>query len=251
MIAQQINLDTISNNLANVNTTGFKAQRSQFQDIVYQTLQASGAQGANSITTPSPVQVGLGTRFSTNLQDMAQGAMIATGNPLDLAIQGSGFFKVQMPDGGYAYTRDGSFQTDANGVVVTSDGYHVMPEITIPSGATSLSVNANGVVTCVESGNSTPTQLGTLTLSTFTNPSGLTRLGQNLYQAGAGSGDATDNNPGAGGSGTIAAGFTEGSNVQIVSEMVNMITAQRAYEINSKAITTSDEMLQTVNQLKQ
>ena len=250
MIAQQTNLDTISNNLANVNTTAFKTQRSEFQDIVYQTLRASGAATSGSISTPSAIQVGLGSKFTTNMQVMTQGAMLQTGNALDIAIQGDGFFKVQMPDGSDAYTRDGSFKRDASGVVVTSDGYHLSPEITVPEGATSISVSPGGAVTAVLPGASDPTTLGNITLTQFTNPGGLTRLGQNLYAAGGGSGTGTDGAPGANGNGTLASGFLEGSNVQIVDEMVRMITAQRAYEINSKAITTADEMLQTVNQLK-
>lgn len=250
MIAQQTNLDTIANNLANVNTTAFKTQRSEFQDLVYQTIRASGAATSGSFSTPSAIQVGLGSKFTTNLQMMTQGAMLQTGNPLDIAIQGDGFFKVQMPDGSDAYTRDGSFKRDANGLLVTSDGYHLSPEITVPAGATSISVSPNGAVSAILPGSGEPTLLGNITLTRFTNPNGLTRLGQNLYQQGGGSGTGTDGAPGADGNGTLAAGFLEGSNVQIVDEMVRMITAQRAYEINSKAITTSDEMLQTVNQLK-
>jgi flagellar basal-body rod protein FlgG len=250
MIAQQTNMDTIANNLANVNTTGFKAQRAEFQDIVYQTLRASGAQGSNGTTTPSPVQIGLGTRFSTNLQEMTQGAMLSTGNPLDIAIQGDGFFKIEMPDGTDAYTRDGSFKPDANGNIVTTDGYKLVPNITITPGTAALSVSPTGAVSGTKPGDSTPTEFGTITLTRFTNPAGLTRLGQNLYQAGGASGEAEDVAPGTNNVGTLGSGFLEGSNVQIVEEMVRMITAQRSYEINSKAITTSDQMLQTVNQLK-
>ncbi len=250
MVAQQLNLDTISNNLANVNTTGFKSQRAEFQDMVYQTFRSSGASSGTSVSAPLALQVGLGSRFSASSVSTAQGPLNNTGNPFDLAIQGEGFFQVQRVDGSTAYTRDGSFKRDANGLLVTSDGYHVQPEITIPEGATSLSIAPNGTVSAILPGTSEPQTLGQITLATFTNPGGLTRIGQNLFMAGGASGDPKVGNPGDNGSGSLQTGFLEGSNVQVVDEMVRMITAQRSYEINSKAIQTADEMLSTINGLK-
>lgn len=250
MVAQQLNLDTISNNLANVNTTGFKSQRAEFQDMVYQTFRSSGASSGGSTSAPLALQVGLGSRFSANSVNNSQGPLNSTGNPTDLAIQGEGFFQVQRPDGSTAYTRDGSFKRDADGILVTSDGYHLLPEITIPEGATSVSISPTGAVSAVLPGQNDPQSLGQITIATFTNPSGLTRIGQNLYTSGGASGDPKVGNPGDTGAGTVQSGFLEGSNVQVVDEMVRMITAQRSYEINSKAIQTADDMLNTINGLK-
>lgn len=250
MIAQQTNLDIIANNLANVNTNGFKGHRASFQDLMYQTWRASGASNGSSVASPEALQVGLGTKFSSSAIDNSQGALGATGNPLDLAVQGEGFFQVLLPNGTTAYTRDGSFKRDSDGLMVTADGYHLQPEITIPAGATQLSISANGDVTAIKPGDSAPSTLGSITLATFPNVAGLSKIGQNLYAQGGASGSPTVGAPGAQGSGTLASGYLEGSNVQIVSEMVKMITAQRAYEINSKAIQTADEMLNTANQLK-
>ncbi len=250
MTAQQLNLDTIANNLANVNTIGFKSMRAEFQDMVYQTFRSSGAVNSGSINAPLAMQVGLGSRFSANSVNAGQGPLNATGTPLDLAIQGEGFFQIQRPDGTTAYTRDGSFKRDATGVLVTSDGYHVLPEITIPEGATAISISQTGAVSAILPGQNEPQSLGQIQIATFTNASGLTRVGQNLYLAGGGSGDPKLSNPGDAGSGTVQSGFLEGSNVQVVEEMVRMITAQRSYELNSKAIQTADEMLNTINGLK-
>lgn len=250
MMAQQNNLDTISNNLANVNTNGFKSQRAEFQDIVYQTVIASGTNNGNNATNPTAVQIGLGSKFAANSSNFTQGPLLATGNPLDVAIQGDGFFQIQRPDGTTAYTRDGAFKRDANGTLVTNDGYHVLPEITIPSGATAVSVSANGTVSALVPGSTDPQTVGQIQLATFVNPSGLTRLGQSLYAAGGASGSPVVVNPGDSNSGTLQSGYVEGSNVQVVDEMVHMITAQRAYEINSKAIQTADDMLNVVNSLK-
>ena len=250
MSAQQLNIDTIANNLANVNTTGYKAQRAEFEDMVYQTLRSSGATSSGSTAAPMAMQIGLGSKFSANAMNNNQGPMQSTGNPFDMAIQGDGFFQVQMTDGSTAYTRDGSFKRDATGVLVTSDGYHVLPEITIPEGATSVAVSASGAVTGTLPGQSTPTNFGQITLAVFANPAGLTRMGQNLFQAGGASGDPKVGNPTENGSGALQTGFLEGSNVQVVDEMVRMITAQRSYEINSKAIQTADEMLNTINGIK-
>jgi flagellar basal-body rod protein FlgG len=243
MIAQQFNLDTISNNLANVNTTGFKHQRAEFTDLMYQTYKGSS-------TNSGAVQVGLGSAFSATASDFSEGALQNTANPLDLAIVGSGFFQVQKADGALAYTRDGAFKRDANGLMVTSDGYPLEPPITIPANATAISVSNTGVVSATIAGQNELQEIGTIQLAVFPNPAGLTRMGQNLYAAGGASGDPQLANPGATGAGELQSGFLEGSNVQVVEEMVKMIMAQRAYEINSKAIQTSDEMLSTINNLK-
>lgn len=250
MVAQQTNLDIIANNLANVNTVGFKSLRAEFQDMVYQTMRASGSSTGNGSSSPAGMQVGLGAKFAGNATNFVQGGLQATGNPFEVAIQGEGLFQVQLPDGSTAYTRDGSFGRDSNGDLVTADGYRLIPTITVPSNATSFSISPNGIVTVKVPGNDTPQELGNIQLAVFPNPAGLTRMGQNLFSAGGSSGAAVLAEPGQEGSGTLAASFVEGSNVSIVEEMVRMILAQRAYEVNSKAIQTSDDMLGTLNQLK-
>jgi len=250
MVAQQYNLDIIANNLANVNTNGFKQQRAEFQDLMYQTFRASGATVGGSAKTPESSQVGLGVKFVGNATNLAQGPLQATGNPLDISINGEGFFAVERPDGTTAYTRDGSLKRDATGLLVNSDGLPLQPNITIPSSATAITVSSTGTVSAIIAGQNEPQELGTIQLTTFANPSGLTRVGQNLYLAGGASGDAQTANPGENGAGLLSSGFIEGSNVQIVEEMVRMILAQRAYEINSKGIQTADEMLGTLNNIK-
>ncbi len=250
MVAQQFNLDTIANNLSNVNTTAFKQQRAEFQDLMYQTFKTSGSSTGPTSAQPVPLQVGLGSKFNASGTSFSQGPLQATGNPLDVAINGDGFFQIVRPDGSIAYTRDGSFKRDATGLLVTSDGFPLDPEITIPSGATGISIGPNGVVSAILPGTSEPSELGQITLATFSNPAGLTRLGGNLYQAGGASGDPEVVNPGEQGTGMLQAAFLEGSNVQVVEEMVRMILAQRAYEINSKAIQTADDMLGILNNLK-
>lgn len=250
MVSQQMNLDVIANNLANVNTTGFKGQRAEFQDLVYQTYRASGGTTGGGGRLPEPGQIGLGSRFVSTTTNFSQGSMQNSSNPLDLAISGDGFFQVQMPDGSTAYTRDGSFRVDADGQVVNQDGYKLLPNIQLPTGYRALSISATGEVSAITPGNNDPTVLGDIKLAVFPNQAGLTRIGQNLYQAGTGSGAATETTPSQNGAGSVQQGFTEGSNVQVVDEMVRMITAQRAYEINSKAIQTSDEMLSILNGLK-
>jgi flagellar basal-body rod protein FlgG len=249
MIAQQTNLDVIANNLANVNTTGFKQQRAEFQDMVYQTLRASGAATSPGSNMPQSSQVGLGAHFSASSTSFQTGAQVNTGNPTNLYISGQGFFQIQK-DGDTFYTRDGSFRLDAEGQLVTVDGYLVDPGVTVPGGSTELTISDNGSVWAKLDGSDDVTQLGEIQLAVFTNPAGLTRVGQNLFRAGGASGEPQVVAPGAGGSGSIEAGFVEGSNVQIVEEMVRMITAQRAYEINSKAIQTADDMLGILNNLK-
>lgn len=250
MVAQQTNLDVIANNLANANTNGFKTQRAEFQDLMYQTFRASGATNGGQATLPAAAQVGLGSRFAATTTNFAFGTIQATGNPFDVAINGEGFFKISMPDGTTAYSRDGSFKPDANGLLVTNDGYPLDPQITVPTGATAVTIAPNGTITAVIPGTNDPQPVGSITLAVFPNPAGLTRIGQNLYKAGGGSGEPTESAPGDQGTGFLQQRFLEGSNVQIVEEMVRMITAQRAYEINSKAIQTADDMLGILNGLK-
>lgn len=250
MIAQQYNLDTIANNLANVNTTGFKNQRSEFQDLMYQTIKGSGTLTSGAAAQPTSVQVGLGTRFSGHAISFSQGALQSTTNPLDLSISGNGFFQVELPDGRTAYTRDGSFKMDANGLVVTSDGYPLVPNITIAPGSRAISISETGQVSAITPDGNEPADLGTIQVAVFPNESGLLRIGQNLFEGGGASGEASAVDPGTAGAGRIQSGFLEGSNVQIVEEMVRMIMAQRAYEINSKGVMTADEMLSTLNNLK-
>jgi flagellar basal-body rod protein FlgG len=250
MVAQQFNLDTIANNLANVNTTSFKQQRAEFSDLFYQTFKASGANSGGTARQPITLQIGLGSKYTASSTNFASGPLQATGNPLDIAINGDGFFQIEMPNGRFGYTRDGSLKRDVNGLVVTSDGYALQPAITIPAGSTAISISEAGVVSAILPGQSEPQEIGTITLAMFANPSGLTRIGQNLYEAGGASGEAQIVNANEEGAGKLQSGFLEGSNVQVVEEMVKMIMAQRAYEINSKAIMTADEMLSILNQLK-
>jgi flagellar basal-body rod protein FlgG len=249
MIAQQANLDVIANNLANINTTGFKEQRAEFQDLMYQNMRSSGAPTGGETSNPEPTQIGLGARIVSTATHFSQGSFITTGNPTNLAVSGEGFFPVTK-DGRTLYTRDGSFKLDANGLMVTNDGYPLEPQITVAPGTTALAISPTGVVTGILPGANDPSEIGRIQLAMFTNPAGLTRVGQNLYQAGGASGDAVTGPPGQNGSGSVQQFVLEGSNVQIVEEMVRMITAQRAYEINSKAIQTADDMLATLNQLK-
>lgn len=250
MVAQQRNLDTIANNLANVNTTGFKAQRAEFQDAIYQTLKPSGAKAGNDLSQPSAFQIGLGSQFASTSGDFHQGAFQATNNPTDLAVGGEGFFAVVMPDGSKAYTRDGAFKINSEGELVTSDGYRVDGDIRFESGATSISISNNGTVSAKYPNQDTPVEVGQIKITLFANPAGLTRVGQNLYTSGGASGEAQEVVAGTEGSGYIQQGVLESSNVEIVEEMVRMITAQRAYEINSKAVQTSDDMLSILNNLK-
>ncbi len=250
MVAQQFNLDVISNNLANVNTTGFKHQRAEFHDLVYQTVQAAGTAVGQNFKTPTGVQFGLGSMVSATANDLTQGASLSTGNPLDLMIVGDGFFRVMKPDGSFGYTRDGSFKKDATGLLVNSGGYPLVPQVTIPAGATQINIGADGTVVAVMPGNSTPTKIEQITVAMFANPAGLTRTGDNLWAESAASGAPNLVPAGTDGSGTISSGYLEGSNVSVVEEMVRMISAQRAYEINSKAIQTSDDMLSILNTLK-
>lgn len=247
--AQQTQMDVIANNLANINTTGFKRSRAVFEDLLYQNMRQPGAQSSQQTQVPSGLQVGTGVRPVAAERIHTQGNLQQTGNRLDLAIQGSGFFQVLLPDGTTAYTRDGSFQTDSQGQLVTSSGYVVQPAITIPANATSVTVGMDGVVSITQPGNAAPVQIGSMQLATFINPAGLESMGQNLYLETASSGTPSTNVPGSNGTGTLSQGYIETSNVNVVEELVNMIQAQRSYEINSKAISTTDQMLQRLSQM--
>lgn len=250
MTAQQNNIDVISNNIANVNTVGFKQDRAEFQDLMYESLNyTSGATSADT-NNPTGIDVGLGVRISGIQKNFLQGNLRETGNPLDIAIQGDGFFKITMPNGETGYSRNGEFKLDSEGSIVNSLGYKLDPEIVIPSELTDISIGQDGTVSAMDSTTGQVTQLGQITLVNFVNPAGLSPQGNNLYLATDISGDPIEGTAGLEGIGSIAQGMLESSNVQLVTEMVNLITAQRAYEANSKSITTTDTMLQTVNQLK-
>jgi flagellar basal-body rod protein FlgG len=247
--AQQTQMDVVANNLANVSTNGFKRSRAVFEDLLYQNIRQPGAQSSQQTTIPSGLQIGTGVRPVAAERIHTQGNLTQTGNKLDVAIQGSGFFPVLMPDGTTGYTRDGSFQTDAQGQIVTSSGFIVQPAITIPANASSVTIGQDGVVSITQPGSVAPVQIGTMQLASFINPSGLQSNGQNLYLETASSGAPTTAAPSVNGSGTLGQGYVETSNVNVVEELVNMIQTQRAYEINSKAITTSDQMLQKLSQI--
>jgi len=249
MEAQQMQLDVISNNLANVSTNGFKKAHAVFEDLMYQNLRQVGSTTAEQSTLPTGLQVGLGVRTVATSRSFTQGSMQQTNNNLDVAIQGNGFFQVTMPDGTTGYTRDGSFQIDNQGRVVNSSGLQVQGGITVPSNATSIAVAANGTVTASIPGNTAPQSIGTITLANFVNPAGLEPKGQNVFAESAASGQPNAGTAGTNGLGNIMQGFVETSNVNVVQELVSMIQTQRAYEMNSKAITTSDQMLQKLSQL--
>lgn len=247
--AQQTNLDVISNNLANVSTSGFKRSRAVFEDLLYQNIRQPGAQSTQQNNLPSGLQIGTGVRTVATERIHTQGNPQLTGNSKDVMVNGSGFFPVLMPDGTQAYTRDGSFQTDQNGQLVTSSGFVIQPAITIPANAESITVGRDGTVSVKLPNTVAPTQIGALQLATFINPAGLESRGENLYVETGASGNPNLNVPGTNGAGVLMQGYVESSNVNVVEEMVNMIQTQRAYEINSKAITTSDQMLQKLSQL--
>ena len=247
--AQQTQLDVISNNLANTSTNGFKRSRAVFEDLMYQTIRQPGAQSSQQTQLPSGLQIGTGVRPVATERIHTQGNVNQTDNDKDIAIQGAGFFQVLMPDGTTQYTRDGSFQTDSQGQLVTSSGYTVQPPITIPANTTKLSVGRDGTVSIMQAGSTATTQIGTLQIATFINPAGLESKGENLYAETAASGTPAPNTPGTNGAGALWQGYVETSNVNVVEEMVNMIQTQRAYEINSKAITTSDQMLAKLSQM--
>lgn len=247
--AQQTQMDVISNNLANVSTTGFKRSRAVFEDLLYQNLRQPGGQTSQQTSLPSGLQLGTGVRPVATERIHTQGNLQQTNNHKDVAINGAGYLQVLLPDGVTAYTRDGSLQTDSNGQLVTSSGYVIQPAITIPANATGVTIGRDGTVSVTTAGSSAPTQIGSLQLATFINPAGLESKGENLYVETSASGNPGTNTPGTNGSGVLIQGYIETSNVNVVEELVNMIQTQRAYEINSKAITTSDQMLQKLAQL--
>ncbi|RCS58196.1 flagellar basal-body rod protein FlgG [Parvibium lacunae] len=245
--SQQTQLDVITNNLANVSTNGYKRSRAVFEDLLYQNLRQTGSQSTQQNLVPSGLNIGSGARPVATVRNYTQGNLQQTTNGLDVAINGNGFFPVALPDGTTAYTRDGSFQKDANGQIVTSNGYPLSPSITIPAAATAVSIAQDGTVSATVAGVST--QIGSIQLAVFVNPAGLQPLGQNLFTETAASGTATTNAPGSNGAGQLSQGYVETSNVNVTEELVSLIQAQRAYEINSRAIQTSDQMLQRLTQL--
>ncbi len=249
LVAQQTNVETISQNLANSTTTAFKAERPEFQDLLYQDLRRAGNNSTDQGTIlPVGLQVGLGVKTGAISRDTGQGTVKSTENALDVAVQGRGYFEIQLPDGTNAYTRDGSFKLSADGTIVTSGGYPVQPAITVPNNAQSISINQSGEVEITLQGQTTPTQLGQLQLSTFVNPNGLQAMGDNLFMETPASGNPLVNNPGLDGTGTLLQGYLENSNVDSVTEITSLIVAQRAYEMNTKVLTAVDKMLQSLNQ---
>jgi flagellar basal-body rod protein FlgG len=245
--AQQTRMAVTPNNLANVNTTGFKRDRTAFEDLLYQTVRQPGGATSEQTQLPTGLQVGTGVRVAATAKEFAQGNLNNTGNALDVAINGRGFFEVLMPDGSTAYTRDGSFQINSQGELVTNEGYPVQPGLQLPEGAQSVTIGADGTVSVQVAGQAAPVQVGQLTLSDFVNPAGLEAKGENLYVETGASGPAQSGAPGQGGVGTLVQGSLEGSNVNVVEELVSMIETQRAYETNAKAISTTDSMLGYLN----
>ena len=249
MTAQQTQLDVISHNLSNVSTTGFKRNNAVFEDLIYQNLRQVGAQTSEENQLPTGLHLGLGVRTVATSRNFTQGSLQQSSNSLDVAINGNGFFEVHLPDGTLGYTRDGSFQLDAQGRMVTANGLPVANGITVPQGATSISISESGVVSATLAGNPQPQQLGQLAMSSFINAAGLQPVGQNMYKESAASGPPQQGQPGTNGLGVMRQGFLETSNVNVVEELVTMIQTQRAYEMNSKAISTSDQMLAKLSQL--
>lgn len=250
MDAQQINMDVTANNLANVNTTGFKRSRADFQDLLYQTVRAAGSSQAQGVQVPTGIQIGLGTRMAATQKIFAQGGFQETNNPYDMVVEGEGFFQVKLPSGETAYTRDGHFTKSSDGHIVTSDGYLLDPPITVSADAIDLTIGEDGTVSAKTGGSSTSETIGQIELVRFPNQPGLESCGRNLYRSCPASGDPITGEPGKEGFGTIRQNMLEMSNVSVVQEMVNMILAQRAYEVNSKSITTSDEMMNIANNLR-
>ena len=246
MQAQELNIDVISNNLANVNTNGFKRDQAVFEDLMYQTYRQVGSQSSEDTQLPSGKAIGTGVRVVATEKLHTQGNIVQTSNPLDIAIEGRGFFQILKPDGSLAYSRDGSFQLDSQGQIVTANGYQLQPTITVPSNAHGLSIGEDGVVTVLVGNSTTPTQLGNIQLADFVNPTGLQAIGNNLFNETAASGSPQVGTPGLNGVGSLSNGALESSNVNVVEELVNMIETQRAYEMNSKVISTTDGMLQYV-----
>ncbi len=250
MTAQQLNVDVIANNLANVNTTGFKKSKIEFQDLLYETMQAGDRDGRRGHENPVKLQVGLGNKPISTFRSFSEGNIEKTGNPLDLAIDGKGFFQVQMPDGSYAYTRDGSFKVNSEGYLVTNSGLKVYPEISMPEDVSAISISANGLVSVMVNGKNEAEELGQLEMVTFMNPAGLEAKGGNLFSVTEASGEPIYANAGEDGMGLVQQGYLEKSNVDVAQEMIDLIVAQRAYEINSKAVKTADELMAMTNNLK-
>ncbi|MES2877261.1 MAG: flagellar basal-body rod protein FlgG [Pseudomonadota bacterium] len=249
MEAQQMQLDVISNNLANSSTNGFKRASAVFEDLMYQNLRQAGSNSSEQSQLPTGLQVGLGVRTVATSRSFSQGALQQSGNKLDVAVQGNGFFQVTMPDGTTNYTRDGSFQVDSQGRLVTATGLPIANGVTVPANATSIAIGEDGTVTAQVPGSTTPQAIGTIALASFINPAGLDPKGGNLYAESVASGQPNTGTPGTNGMGSLMQGFVETSNVNVVQELVTMIQTQRAYEMNSKAIQTSDQMLQKLGQL--
>jgi flagellar basal-body rod protein FlgG len=249
MHAQQLNIDVIANNLANVSTTGFKKSNTDFQDLLYQTMKVPGSQTSSDTESPTGILIGLGVKPAAVTKIFTQGDLILTENELDIAIEGDGFLQVEIPNGNTSYTRAGALKRDSNGRLTTSDGYPIIPEITLPDSAREITISPTGLVSAVLGDDTESTELGQLELAGFTNNAGLAAQGKNLFGETTASGTAQIGTPGEDGYGTILQTFLEGSNVNIVEELANMITTQRAYEINSKTVQTSDEMMQTTNNL--
>lgn len=247
--AQQTNIDVIANNLANVSTNGFKKSRAVFEDLLYQVIRQPGAQSSQQTQISNGLQLGSGVKPVSTARIFTQGNLQFTENSLDVAINGQGFFQILLPDGTTGYTRDGSFQKDNQGNIVTPEGYPLQPNITIPETALSVSIGKDGVVTMTEQGNPAPVQLGTIQVATFINPGGLLSIGSNLFLETGSSGTPTPNTPGLNGAGKLDQGYVETSNVDVAEELVSMIEAQRAYELNSKVVSTSDQMLARLTQL--
>lgn len=250
MTAQQLNVDVIANNLANINTTGFKKSSIEFQDLLYETIQSGRTVGEKGYEKPSNLQVGLGNRPISSFRSFSEGNVTESGNPLDLAIDGKGFFQVQLPDGGYAYTRDGSLKINPNGYLVTNSGLKLFPEMALPENVNSINISQDGVISAMLDGRNESEELGRIELVNFMNPAGLLAKGGNLFVISEASGEPIYGMPGEEGMGLVMQGYLEKSNVDVASEMINLIVAQRAYEINSKAIKTADELLGMVNNLK-
>ena len=248
MEAQQTQLDVTANNIANVSTAGFKKSRAEFQDLMYQTERPAGAPTGNGTTAPSGIEVGLGVRIASTQRELSQGELRQTGNQLDVAIEGQGFFQVQLPSGDVAYTRNGSFQRDSEGKLVTSEGYPLAGEIAIPLEAQSVSIGADGTVSAIVPGDPQPQNLGQIQIATFSNPAGLEPMGKTLFRESGSSGSVVLGAPGQGGAGSLMQGTVELSNVNVVEEMIDLISGQRAYEVNTRVIKAADEMLgQTAN----
>lgn len=250
MLAQQTNVEVISNNIANMTTSGFKQQRAEFQDLLYQNIRRPGSQSSDAGTiVPTGIQIGAGVKTAAVYRIHTQGSIVITGNELDLAINGKGFYQIEMPDGTTSYTRAGSFQLNADGQIVTSDGYTLLPGLTIPQGTTDITIDASGQVQAKIDGQTDPQTVGQIELADFPNEAGLESLGNNLYRETPASGAPVTGIPGVDGLGTIEQGSIEQSNVNVVSEITSLITAQRAYEMNSRVIKTSDEMMGSLSQL--